>query len=273
MPRRKKFEWTEANIKLLGTMTDEKLAEKLGTTLYQVWLRRSIEQIPPKRTDSQPSEEVAAALGKVPDSVLARRYGLRYAVVRGWRLRLNVPGVQKEKRPLEFESLLGVESDARIAETYGLTRQYVHQCRLVRCIPPKKRGSKLQVGQRIGDATVQAVFSGGFADIRCSCGDVRRVGVYNLNNRVSGLCRACRSRRIAEKYAGKKYGRLTALRPVDQTKAGAHNRWLLDCDCGTRSHEAILGNVIAGKSTSCGCHQREAVMAAVKRRWSRPAVV
>lgn len=51
--------------------------------------------------------------------------------------------------------------------------------------------------------------------------------------------------------AGRRYGRLVAIRPSEE-RSGGHVRWLCRCDCG---NEKIIdgGNLSAGFSMSCGC--------------------
>src|SRR5260370_13504330 len=52
---------------------------------------------------------------------------------------------------------------------------------------------------------------------------------------------------------GKKFGRLTPIRRIGR-KGGP--LWLWQCDCGN-TKEAVLGNVMKGSTSSCGCLRRE----------------
>lgn len=55
--------------------------------------------------------------------------------------------------------------------------------------------------------------------------------------------------------AGKKYGRLTAIRPNGKNKHG-NVKWLCKCDCG--NYTTVLGTKLRnGKTQSCGCLLRE----------------
>lgn len=54
---------------------------------------------------------------------------------------------------------------------------------------------------------------------------------------------------------GKKFGRLTALRRVENNR---HNqpRWLCRCDCGEEK-PVVAGHLTSGSSKSCGCYNRD----------------
>lgn len=60
--------------------------------------------------------------------------------------------------------------------------------------------------------------------------------------------------------AGKRFGRLVALRPTGQTQC-SHYLWLCRCDCGTEV-SVLATNLIQGRSTSCGCYRKEWAAAA-----------
>lgn len=52
---------------------------------------------------------------------------------------------------------------------------------------------------------------------------------------------------------GKKFGKWTVIKEVPQAINKAHSRkWLCQCECGRRK-EVLAGNLLSGKSTSCGC--------------------
>lgn len=62
--------------------------------------------------------------------------------------------------------------------------------------------------------------------------------------------------------SGKKFGRLLLLHPTKQTKQG-HWIWLCQCDCGNQK-EITGSNIVYGRTTSCGCVQRERASTANK---------
>lgn len=51
--------------------------------------------------------------------------------------------------------------------------------------------------------------------------------------------------------AGRRFGRLTAIKPIGQTSA-KESIWSCICDCG-REHAARSGYLRAGTVKSCGC--------------------
>lgn len=90
---------------------------------------------------------------------------------------------------------------------------------------------------------------------RCDCGNVRVVAGPNLRNGGSKSCGCLRRERASEvntiDLTGSSYGKLTALRRVENDRHGA-SRWLCKCDCG---NEVTVGshNLRRGKTKSCGC--------------------
>lgn len=69
--------WTEEEERLLGTMTDAKLAAKLGRSPSAVTMKRLDQGIAPSRPRSRRwSEQELALLGKMTDAKLAARMGV-----------------------------------------------------------------------------------------------------------------------------------------------------------------------------------------------------
>lgn len=58
--------------------------------------------------------------------------------------------------------------------------------------------------------------------------------------------------------AGKKFGRLTALKVSDRPKSGTPYYWHCVCECGSEV-EVVSQSLRRGSTTSCGCYQRERV--------------
>lgn len=56
----------------------------------------------------------------------------------------------------------------------------------------------------------------------------------------------------ARDITGQRFGKLTALRPVQSHRGKL--RWLFLCDCG-RHHEAVGTSVTSGDVVSCGCYR------------------
>ena len=57
--------------------------------------------------------------------------------------------------------------------------------------------------------------------------------------------------------SGQKFGRLTVLHLAHTDHNGAH--WACRCDCG-REHIAGRGNLVSGRTKSCGCLDREVLV-------------
>lgn len=62
---------------------------------------------------------------------------------------------------------------------------------------------------------------------------------------------------------GLRFGRLTVLHRGENKKGVVH--WVTKCDCGNTS-AVSAGNLSHGRQISCGCHRKEASIAACKAR-------
>lgn len=89
------WKWTGECVKLLGTMSDRKLAKRLRVSTYTVWKERQRRGIPPfearQKYGIRWTEEMIAQLGTGPDSEVAGRLGISLGSV--WRKRfvLGIP--------------------------------------------------------------------------------------------------------------------------------------------------------------------------------------
>ena len=63
---------------------------------------------------------------------------------------------------------------------------------------------------------------------------------------------------------GQKFGRLTAIRRIPRIKGEKPSRYLFRCDCG-KEIVLIMGGVVFGTTTSCGCYHKEMVSARFKK--------
>lgn len=61
-------------------------------------------------------------------------------------------------------------------------------------------------------------------------------------------------------YTGRRFGRLTVLREAERRRCPTqiYRVWFCRCDCG-KMKEVIMSSLGSGKTTSCGCHQKEIV--------------
>jgi len=58
---------------------------------------------------------------------------------------------------------------------------------------------------------------------------------------------------------GKRYGRWTVIKKNTGPRKG-QTRWHCRCDCGTTKPAVIYGSLVSGRSTSCGCAKKEALV-------------
>jgi Recombination endonuclease VII len=56
---------------------------------------------------------------------------------------------------------------------------------------------------------------------------------------------------VRSDITGEKFGKLTAIRPVGQSKTGKYI-WLCSCDCG-KERSVKIDNLTSGHTRSCGC--------------------
>ncbi len=153
-------------------------------------------------------------------------------------------------------------SDTKAGYVKGQPRRFIlgHQCSHPTLF--------VEVGQRFGwgvviDALVRIPPSGRTPAIRgarllCDCGNEYIAKIHTLLDctRLSCGCRR-RSHRVIDR-AGERYGRLLAVRRVDDIppQRGNSTWWLCRCDCGNET--TVAGNRLgSGKTSSCGCLTKE----------------
>lgn len=123
-----------------------------------------------------------------------------------------------------------------------------------------------QAGERIGVFTL--VHSAGRSlgwHVRCDCGRESTKHLHNMPAAKScgrgcallvGLVtRHVPPERSVERHLGQRFGRLVVQGIVQRIGCNVRVRSL--CDCGA-SHVALLGNIVAGLTRSCGCLRVEA---------------
>ena len=84
----------------------------------------------------------------------------------------------------------------------------------------------------------------------CSCGAQLSVRAYCLQRGSTTSC----GHICMEDLSGQQFGRLTAKSFV--RALGQKVRWLCDCECGGAA-DVLAESLKNGRSTSCGCYQRE----------------
>ena len=87
---------------------------------------------------------------------------------------------------------------------------------------------------------------------KCDCGAVTVAQTVRLRNGGTRSCGCLRvpSPKATADIAGQRFGRLVAVKQVDQTEGHAWI-WECDCDCGGWT-EATVGQLRRGQRTCCG---------------------
>jgi hypothetical protein len=87
--------WTRSEKKLLGTMPDKDLAERINRTLEAIRWRRLRMKLPPSNPKWKPwTEEHLTLLGKLSDKEVAACTGHPIASVQATRYRLGIDNVK-----------------------------------------------------------------------------------------------------------------------------------------------------------------------------------
>lgn len=98
---------------------------------------------------------------------------------------------------------------------------------------------------------------------RCECGEMAEVSLHKLNGGNTKSCGCGKAiavrKRCSKDLAGRRFGRLIAIRAAGDD-GHHHSLWLCRCDCGNLAKVAI-GQLIQGKTRSCGCLHGETVAA------------
>ena len=99
-------------------------------------------------------------------------------------------------------------------------------------------------------------------ECRCDCGNVTRVEGSRLASGGVASCGCLRKEKVAKIQAkdltGQRFGRLIALRSLDERKNGSIV-WECKCDCGSITHTASQ-DLISGTTRSCGCLRKDKVV-------------
>jgi 5-methylcytosine-specific restriction endonuclease McrA len=99
---------------------------------------------------------------------------------------------------------------------------------------------------------------------KCDCGNITEVRKSKLSSGNTKSC-GCLARELTSErrsnsgldLTGKRFDRLVAIKPTGE-KTPEGRVWLCKCDCGG-SIETTARNLNGGRTTSCGCKQREQV--------------
>lgn len=90
------------------------------------------------------------------------------------------------------------------------------------------------------------------------CGNrkwLRSDGVINGNNQSCGCLRE-KTQFQQDNLSGKKFGRLTAIKPTEQRADNGSVIWYCECECGGHKHVSA-SDLVGGRVKSCGCIREE----------------
>jgi hypothetical protein len=97
----------------------------------------------------------------------------------------------------------------------------------------------------------------------CDCGNEIEVESSDFTSGRIKSCGCLRSESHIKDLAGKKFGKLTALKRTGKTSNNSQV-WLCECECGNKV-EVSAGNLTSGKTNSCGCLLDKSRKKAIKK--------
>ncbi|NVL49860.1 hypothetical protein F2S72_08920 [Pseudomonas syringae pv. actinidiae] len=179
---RHKYDWTPQNIALLGTMTDQAVADRIGGKADAIREKRLALGIKAFKPASSPvkgkprpnfnwTEQAISLLGTKPDKQVAQELGLATTTVALKRRSLGIGGLKSRRPPIKLPAnlrrQLGKSSDAFIASKMGVSTSAVSRYRRRLGIEPFMEHNQLspeadellgkvsdrQIGQQFGVST------------------------------------------------------------------------------------------------------------------------
>jgi hypothetical protein len=133
--------WEFGEDRLLGTMSDEDVARRLGRTVRATLLRRQQLQIQKFQSRRRPwTEAEERLLGTMSDRRFARRFQRSVGSVKTRRYEKDIALLCRQKhrwQPADYK-LLGVRPDEEVALLLGLTKVAVSRRRQLLGIPVRR---------------------------------------------------------------------------------------------------------------------------------------
>lgn len=86
---------------------------------------------------------------------------------------------------------------------------------------------------------------------QCSCGTIKEIAGGGLTSGRTVSCGCYNKEKISNDLTGKRFGKLTAIKPTGN-KRRRYIEWECLCDCGNTTYVAS-GDLNYGSVTSCGC--------------------
>lgn len=115
-----------------------------------------------------------------------------------------------------------------------------------------RRYGKLTVLKRVENMKGQVMWK-----CRCDCGQITIASSHGLNTGSKKSCGCLRySNSRKQDIAGKRFGKLVALYPLNKHRGGGSVLWKCQCDCGKQA-EITVSDLNKGNNKSCGCMKIE----------------
>lgn len=99
-------------------------------------------------------------------------------------------------------------------------------------------------------------------ECRCDCGNITYLSTSKLKNYQTKSCGCLRQEYLTSygkgrmvDLAGQRFGRLTAIRPIEERKAG-RIVWECVCECGNTAYVSA-DSLRSGDTKSCGCLRKK----------------
>lgn len=147
MNKRKRIPWTDAQIKLLGTMTDADVSYKIKRPPQSIYLKRVELGIPAFFVAAPKIDwpQIVLLLGTTSDVDLARKFSISIGSVRRRRLALGIPRYSPPVKALadELMAMLGRFPDNLIAIQAKLSCERIRQIRDAYGIPAPPRATEI----------------------------------------------------------------------------------------------------------------------------------
>lgn len=104
---------------------------------------------------------------------------------------------------------------------------------------------------------------------QCDCGNTKEIPATQVKHGGTRSCGCKAMEHITElrkqDIAGKRFGRLTAVRPTEERDSNGSVVWELQCDCGKLTFKTV-NTLKSGRVLSCGCLYAESRSETIKAR-------
>lgn len=97
---------------------------------------------------------------------------------------------------------------------------------------------------------------------QCSCGNIKSIRADSLKSKTAPtISCGCYNKQVLHKtqhikydIQGKKFGKLTVIKPTNRRSSQGKVIWFCTCECGGVA-EVLRSDLLSGHTTSCGCNR------------------